>query len=338
MQLFFQKENRMKKLFVVLLVLVFVATFAFGAGAKEEPVVEETCANRGLLDTLYCDEDFDLVADLPKDESKWVNPDTLIFAYTPVEDPAVYQDMWQPFLDHLAKVTGKKVRFFSVDSYAAQVEAMRAGRLHIAGISTGPTPFAVNLAGYVPFAIMGGTDGQFGYTLQVYVHADSDLYELIDLKGKRVAHTTPTSNSGNMAPSALFPDYGITPGEDYKIEFSGSHENSALGVVAKDYDAAPVASEVVDRMAERGLFDPKEVRIIFETEPFPTTSYGHANNLHPDLVKKVKEAFLTFPFAGTPLGDEFQVDGFIEINYLDQWSQIRKINEMNGVDYTFEGL
>lgn len=328
----------MKKLFVVLLVLVFVATFAFGAGAKEEPVVEETCANRGLLDTLYCDEDFDLVADLPKDESKWVNPDTLIFAYTPVEDPAVYQDMWQPFLDHLAKVTGKKVRFFSVDSYAAQVEAMRAGRLHIAGISTGPTPFAVNLAGYVPFAIMGGTDGQFGYTLQVYVHADSDLYELIDLKGKRVAHTTPTSNSGNMAPSALFPDYGITPGEDYKIEFSGSHENSALGVVAKDYDAAPVASEVVDRMAERGLFDPKEVRIIFETEPFPTTSYGHANNLHPDLVKKVKEAFLTFPFAGTPLGDEFQVDGFIEINYLDQWSQIRKINEMNGVDYTFEGL
>lgn len=328
----------MKKLAVLIMVISFLVPLFAGGMQESAPVVVEECTNRGLLDALYCDEDFDLVADLPKDPSKWLNPDTLIFAYTPVEDPAVYQDIWQPFLDHLAKVTGKNVRFFSVDSYAAQVEAMRAGRLHIAGISTGPTPFAVNLAGYVPFAIMGGADGQFGYTLQVYVHADSNLYKLEDIKGKRVAHTSPTSNSGNMAPSALFPDFGVTPGVDYKIEFSGSHENSALGVVAKDYDAAPVASEVVDRMAERGLFDPADIRIIFETDPFPTTSYGYAHNLHPDLVKKIQEAFFSFPFAGTPLGDEFKVDGFIKITYLDQWAQIRKINEMNGVQYTFEKL
>lgn len=328
----------MKKLLTLSLLLLIAVSFAFGGGAQEEEVAVEDCSNRGLLDVMYCDENEDLVADLPKDESQWVNPDTLVFAYTPVEDPAVYQDIWQPFLDHLAEVTGKDVRFFSVDSYAAQVEAMRAGRLHIAGISTGPTPFAVNLAGYVPFAIMGGADGQFGYTLQVFVHADSDIQELSDLKGKRVAHTTPTSNSGNQAPTALFPDHGVVPGEDYEIEFSGSHENSALGVVAGDYDAAPVASEVVDRMAERGLYDPDDVRIIFETDPFPTTSYGHAHNLHPDLVEDIKEAFLSFEFAGTPLGEEFQVDGFIEINYKDQWAQIRKIQEHNGIEYTFEGL
>ena len=328
----------MKKSVLFILLLLAAVPLVFAGGSAEEAMAPAECSNRGLLDVMYCDEDMDLVADLPKDSSQWADPDTLIFAYTPVEDPAVYEDIWQPFMDYLAKVTGRKVRFFSVDSYAAQVEAMRAGRLHIAGISTGPPPFAVNLAGYVPFAIMGGADGQFGYTLQVYVHADSDLYELKDLKGKRVAHTTPTSNSGNQAPKALFPDFGVVPGEDYEIEFSGSHENSALGVVAKDYDAAPVASEVVDRMAERGLFDPADVRIIFETDPFPTTSYGYAHNLHPDLVKKIKEAFLTYEFAGTPLGEEFNVDGFIEITYKNQWAQIRKINEYNGIEYTFEGL
>ena len=26
----------------------------------------------------------------PKDPAEWVDPETLIFAYTPVEDPAVY--------------------------------------------------------------------------------------------------------------------------------------------------------------------------------------------------------------------------------------------------------
>lgn len=42
-----------------------------------------------------------------------------------------------------------------MQSNAAQIEAMRAGRLHVAGFSTGPTAFAVNIAGAVPFAIKG---------------------------------------------------------------------------------------------------------------------------------------------------------------------------------------
>ena len=45
---------------------------------------------RGTLDEQYCDRDGDLVADLPIDDSQWVDPDTIIFSYTPVEDPAVY--------------------------------------------------------------------------------------------------------------------------------------------------------------------------------------------------------------------------------------------------------
>lgn len=172
---------------------------------------------RGSLDAMYCDANGDMVADLPTDESQWTNPDTLIFAYTPVEDPAIYSDIWQPFIDHLSEVTGKEVRFFAVQSNSAQVEAMRSGRLHIAGFSTGPTPFAVNLAGAVPFALMGSDTGRFGYTLQVYTHRDSDIHEIKDLEGKRVAHTSPTSNSGNQAPRALFPEMGIVPGKTMKF-------------------------------------------------------------------------------------------------------------------------
>ena len=295
----------------------------------------QDCSNRGLLDVQYCDADGDLVADTPTDESQWVDPDTLFFAYTPVEDPAIYEDVWDPFIQHLAEVTGKNVRFFAVQSNSAEVEAMRSGRLHIAGFSTGPTPFAVNLAGAVPFAIMGNESGRFGYTLQVYVRDESDIQAIEDLAGKVVAHTSPTSNSGHQAPSALFPNQGVVPGEDYEIVFSGSHDNSILGVVAGDYDAAPVASEVVERMAARGLYDPEEVRIIYETDPFPTTSYNYAHNLHPDLVEKIKEAFFTFDFTGTALGDEFEgLTQFVPIEYQRDWAIIREIQEVNGVTYT----
>lgn len=319
--------------------LVALAALALISLPLASPAAAQDCPNRGQLDAMYCDANGDLVADAPEDPSKLVNPDTLVFAYTPVEDPAIYKDIWAPFLAHLEEVTGKDVRFFAVQSNSAEVEAMRSGRLHIGGFSTGPTPFAVNLAGAVPFALMGSEDGRFGYTLQVYTRKDSGIDEMTDLKGKRIAHTSPTSNSGNQAPRALFPGLGVTPDEDYEVTYSGSHDQSMLGVVAGDYDAAPVASEVVDRMAERGLYNPDEVKIVWESKPFPTTSYAHAHNLDPKLVEKIKEAFFSFDFEGTALGEEFTgVSRFIPISYKEDWDVIREIQKANGVEYTPQNL
>ena len=137
---------------------------------------------RGDLDVRFCDEDGDLVADTPEDSGKWLDPSTLVFSYTPVEDPSVYENVFTEFMDYLAEKTGKNVKWYGAESYAAQVEAMRSGRLHVAGISTGPTCFGVNLAGYVPFAIMSGPKG-YGYKLQLITQKDSDIMKVSDLKG-----------------------------------------------------------------------------------------------------------------------------------------------------------
>jgi phosphonate transport system substrate-binding protein len=145
----------------------------------------QECRNRGQLDTLYCDDNNDLVADAPSDPRRWKDPATLVFAYTPVEDPAVYQNVFRPFTDHLAQCTGKRVIYYPVQSNTAEIEAMRSGRLHIAGFSTGPTGFAVNLAGAVPFAIKGNEKQLQGYHLIAIVKASSPYLKLSDLKGKR---------------------------------------------------------------------------------------------------------------------------------------------------------
>ena len=82
------------------------------------------------------------------------------------------------------------------------------GRLHVGGFSTGPTAFAVNLAGAVPFAVKGTAKEFQGYNLIVIVKASSPYQKLSDLKGKKVAHTSPSSNSGHLAPMSLFPGAG----------------------------------------------------------------------------------------------------------------------------------
>ena len=114
--------------------------------------IAQTCSYRGQLDEIYCDENHDLVADVP---AKTRDPSVLVFAYTPVEDPAVYENAFKPFTEYLGKCTGKRVVYYPVQSNSAEIEAMRSGRLHVAGFSTGPVGFAVNMAGAVPFAGKG---------------------------------------------------------------------------------------------------------------------------------------------------------------------------------------
>ena len=60
------------------------------------------------LDSRYTDADGDLVADMPTDPTKLIDPATLIFAYTPVEDPAVYAKVWDGFLKHIEKVPARR--------------------------------------------------------------------------------------------------------------------------------------------------------------------------------------------------------------------------------------
>jgi len=306
---------------------------AVGLLAFASQATAQQCKNRGQLDTLYCDDNSDLVADTPTDKSKWKDPATLVFAYTPVEDPAVYLNVFRPFTEHLAKCTGKRVIYYPVQSNSAQIEAMRSGRLHVAGFSTGPTGFAVNLAGAVPFAIKGTEKELQGYHLIALVRATSPFQKLSDLKGKRVAHTSPSSNSGNLAPRVLFPPQGLTPDVDYRPLMSGGHDKSALGVAAGDYDMAPVASDVYNRMVTRGAIRGSDIRIIYRSPLFPTSSFAYAHDLRPELQAKIKQCFFNFRFTPDMIREFDGNDRFFPINYLEHWKVVREIAEATGTPF-----
>ncbi len=290
------------------------------------------------LDSRYQDKDGDMVADIPADKSQQVDPPTLIFAYTPVEDPAVYADVWQEFLDYLSKVTGKPVQFFPVQSNAAQIEAMRAGRLHIAGFNTGSNPLAVACAGFRPFAMMAHPDGSFGYQMEIITYPGSGIEKPADIKGHTLAFTSETSNSGYKAPSALLKsEFGLEAGRDYKPMFSGAHDTSILGVAHKDYDAAAIANSIKARMIDRGLVKADQLKTIYSSQTFPTTGFGVAYNLTPELQEKIKHAFFTFDWTGTKLLEEFGKSGesqFVPISFKDDWAVIRQIDAANGVIYS----
>jgi len=198
------------------------------------------------LDSRYTDADGDMVADAPKDPKQFVDPSTLIFAYTPVEDPEVYRKVWDDFLAHMSKVTGKRVVFFPVQSNAAQIEAMRAGRLHVAGFNTGSTPLAVNCAGFVPFTMMASLKDEFGYEMEVITFPGSGIQKIEDVRGKKFAFTSETSNSGYKAPAALLRDEFKLSNQQYALILNAFMATYAIGM--------PLSGWVLDRLGVgRGL-------------------------------------------------------------------------------------
>ncbi len=289
------------------------------------------------LDDRFTDADGDMVADAPADPAQLLDPDTLVFAYTPVEDPSVYVEVWSEFVAHLAEATGKEVQYFPVQSYAAQQEALRAGRVHIAAVNAGGVATAVACAGFVPFAIATSLEGAYGYEMEIITHPDAGIASVEDIRGRTLAFTTETSNSGFKAPSALLArEFGMAAGEDFTPAFSGAHDNSVLGVVNKDYDAAAVANSVSKRMVARGVVNEGDFVTVYTSETFPTSGFGHLYNLDPALAETIRDAFFSFDWTGTKLLAEFEntdppQQKFSPVSFKDDWAILRAIDAELGV-------
>jgi len=117
----------------------------------------------------------------------------------------------------------------------------------------------------------------------------------------------------------------------------GLHENSQdndNGIRGGgDYEIASIANSVLFRMARRGVIDQSKLRSIYKSQTFPTTGYGHAHNLHPVLVAKIKEAFFTYEWDENFKKEFKRADRFINIRHKTHWDVIRKIDAVNGVSY-----
>ncbi|MCL5425634.1 MAG: PhnD/SsuA/transferrin family substrate-binding protein, partial [Gammaproteobacteria bacterium] len=104
----------------------------------------------------------------------------------------------------------------------------------------------------------------------------------------------------------------------------------------KDYEAAAIANSVGTRMIARGVVNEGDYEIIYTSETFPTTAYGLAHNLTPELAQSIQDAFFSYDWEGTALEAEFANSGesqFIPISYEENWSVIRTIADATGVTY-----
>ena len=334
-------------LLVMTLLLAALAAYNAYLWALPRPTHRATLMHMGLAqpttNTLlpaYTDADGDLVADAPADPAQLIDPDPLTFSYVASKEAEHYQRVWEPFVAHLAATTGRRVEYVAFSSNANQLKAVKEGKLHVCGLNTGSMPTAVNACGFVPAFTMGRTDGEAGYKMLIITPADSSIRGVPELRGHMIAFTSMGSNSGFKAPTViLMHDFGMEPERDYLWAFSFGHNQSIQGVATGRYEAAAVASDMLDRAVGRGDVKRESLRVLYESERFPMAGLGYVYNLKPGLVAKVREAFRSFDWKGTTLETEFAPTGvvkFIPLSYKDDFALVRRIDDAMGVRHAIE--
>ena len=176
--------------------------------------------------------------------------------------------------------------------------------------------------------------------MEILTYPGSGIESVEDIRGSQLAFTSPTSNSDFKAPSAILAaDFDMLPDRDFEPLFSGKHDNSILGVANQDYPAASIANSVLNRMISREVITADQVVSIYKSQTFPTTGFGVAHNLTPELTANIRDAFFSFEWEGTTLQAEFEKSNegqFLEMTYQEFWDVIRKIDTANGVSYACE--
>jgi phosphonate transport system substrate-binding protein len=322
---FSMKQNR--RYFAWITLIIGLASFNIA--------MAQVCPQRGDLADEYCDANRDMVADAPR---ATVNPNKIVLGFSAIEDTNSAVRTYGPLMDYLRTCLKKEVEMFPPTREGAVMEAQRTGIVHIGQYATGATMMAVNFAGVVPFAAKGKDGaGRFdSYTLKLIVKSDSNFKQINDLRDKKIAHTSQTSNSGNLAPRALFPDQGLKPDLDYKVEFSGSHEKSIIGVKLGLYDGAAIASDVLSRLIAKGEVAAKDFRVVYESEPFPPDAFAMSHNLEPKLQAQIRKCFGDYKASDHVSKFLEGNNRFYPVQYRADWQIVRLIAKVSGRSPTRE--
>lgn len=218
--------------------------------------------------------------------------------------------LWGGYFSHLSSCANVNLRnaigesldqTTNVDTLPEKdlIEAVKSGKAVLAQVNPGLVPQLVAAGQPAPFAVPGNkaANKPNSYKLILISRVDSPYRTPKDLVGKKIAHTTPTSNSGNLAPRALFPAIGLIPEKNYEVVFSNGHERSVMGIMHGFWDGAAVASDLYGRMVVKGDVRASSIRTVWESPPFMTESWIMSKDVSPEVAQRVKRCSYSYSFS-----------------------------------------
>lgn len=218
----------------------------------------------------------------------------LNFGIIATEKAGALKQMWEPFLDDMAKSVGVKVNGFYATDYAGIIEAQRFNKVHIAWYGNKSAIDAVDRANGEVFAQFVDLDGTPGYYSYLITHKDSPIKTLDQVlkNGKDYSFGIgdPSSTSGTLVPTYyVFSLNNLDPKTHFKVMRSSNHEGNFLAVLNKQVDVATSNSEMTEKMREKAPEKLEQIRILWTSPLIPRDPLVWRKDLPADMKTKIQD-------------------------------------------------
>ena len=219
------------------------------------------------------------------------------------------------------KLTGFKIETIKVTDYNAAVEAMRAGRAHIAWYGGKTYIKAAEIANAEAFAAGVRTgETNANYFTYFVVKKESKLKKFNDIKGKVLALNTIGSTSGDLIPQVEIAKINLsTTNKDHfkKVYYAGSHDACLLSVLNNKADVCGMSSRNFEARLNDKTFLMDQIRIIHKSSPVPPPPLAYSKSIPLEDRNKIKKAVLEAHKHGVIGGYGGEMSHYIEVKDSD---------------------
>lgn len=226
---------------------------------------------------------------------------TVGFGILSVESQGATVSRFSEFPAYFRAKLGVDCRIFQATDFAGVVQALTGGQIPMARL--GPASYAsawIDSNGAVePLVTWYAPTGQAGYYSVLIVRADSPFQSLEDLRGKTLAWADPNSTSGYLVPLGALRAQNIDPARFFsRTVFSGGHEQSVLGVLGGNFDAAFTWTADDDAfgqlrmMIDRGVLRRDRIRVILQSSLIPNPPITVRKDMPADMKEDLTRFFL----------------------------------------------
>jgi phosphonate transport system substrate-binding protein len=204
---------------------------------------------------------------------------------------AELQQRYSPLMKYLSEETGLDFRLVVPSDYAELVHYFGKGEVDLA-LFGGLTFVQANTLYQAEPLVMRDVDTRF---ISAFVVRNNDpATELTDFKGKVLAFGSSLSTSGHLMPRYFLQHMKQIVPEVFfgKVVHSGTHDKTAYMVRDGVADIGAVNAEIIDGMLRDGRLKHGDLRVVWETPPYPDYVWAVPEHLNGDIKTLLRDAYL----------------------------------------------
>lgn len=213
-----------------------------------------------------------------------------LFGLVPLESAVNMKKKFEPLINYINKSVNinnaKRMNFasFVAESYEDSIEEIGGGIVQLAYMTPSTFLIAEKKYGVIPL-VYAVKNGSPTYKSAIVVSKNSNISNIKDLKGKSIAFGSKMSTGSTLVPIAMLKKNGMELNDLSLVEYLGSHDMVARGVMEGDFDAGGLMDSTYEEFKD-------SLKVLEYSTPIPQFPICASAKADPALLKGIKSILL----------------------------------------------